>query len=80
MSNFEKVIRMDPSRDEGQGYEKPLRIEKTDAEFFMPKQMDLIDQINKESRENDEKSKSKKTKGRPKKNNAKLHWSTVEGV
>ncbi len=117
MSDFEKVIKMDPSREDGNGYEKPMRIEKEDkyyfaAEFtynppelvenmspamqekyYKAKKIEENTQIidirdSTQHKENyelhlgefNEKSKSKKAKGRPKKTNPKLHWSTVEDI
>ena len=108
MDNFEKLIPFDNSKTEENGFEKPVRIEKSDLDYFRS----CEDQVIKEIREElglknrfdpyegppsnkdpeyykdkvidlqvkNEKSKSKKVKGRPKKNNSSLHRSAMEGL
>jgi EAL domain-containing protein (putative c-di-GMP-specific phosphodiesterase class I) len=88
MSGFENVIKIDPSREEGSGYEKIVRIEKPDHEYYAPgfihpiptekekKVIEHIHQIN--LREANEKSKSKTTKRKTAKNDPKLHRPTMD--
>jgi len=82
---FEKVIKIDPSLDEKQGWEKPINIEKSDEEYFhkkpSEKERETIEhthQIN--LREKNEKSKSKTPKRKPKKDDPKLLRTAVENI
>ncbi len=75
---FEKVVKIDPSRDEGHGHEKVVRIEKGDSEYY--RTYDVVEEIKKELGVKNEKSKSKVAKKKPAKNVTKSHKSTVESL
>ena len=69
--NFERNLHIDPSRDDGSGYEKPIRIEMTDEEYLNKEKFDEAQKVCQESfvvhlkeRKKNEKSKSKATKKR----------------
>ena len=80
MTLFEHLTKIDPSTDEGSGFEKPIRIEKSDMEYFRSVEDIVITEIRKELGIKNEKSKSKATKKKPKKNAPKLHAPAVANV
>jgi hypothetical protein len=80
VEQFEKVIKIDPSRDEGQGYEKVVCIEKLDHEYYQAYEPHVIEEIRKELGIKNEKIKSKTPPGKPKKVDTKLHEPTVANL
>lgn len=78
MEQFENVIKIDPSRDEGQGYEKKFPIEKSDSEYYQSCEKYVIEEIREELGINNEKSKSKAAKKKSKKNDTRLLDTAVE--